>query len=125
MMADKGSMNSLLSRSKFSSEEIKKLGLQVWTTSGGFMGMRSIIDQLTPQLAGMTLQQRLAAEKMLFGATAGRELDAVIMAGAFLLRQLAKKKGEKKSTTRGRVKNKQDLHQQPHPLSPNHPRILA
>jgi TP901 family phage tail tape measure protein len=81
MMAATGGMNTLLSGSKNVSAELKKLGMNVFDSNGKFVGMRDIIAQLQPKLAGMTQEQRLMAERMLFGATAGRELDAVLLEG--------------------------------------------
>jgi len=81
MMAATGGMNTLLSGSKNVSAELKKLNMTVFDSHGKFVGMRDIIAQLQPKLAHMTQEQRLAAERMLFGATAGRELDAVLLEG--------------------------------------------
>ena len=112
MMAATASMNTLLSGSKGSQEEIKKLGLSVFDANGKFVGMSSIIAQLQPKLAGMTEQQRLAAEKALFGATAGRELDAVILAGAKGYDALGAKIGVHNSAQDAAAKRAQDVNHQ-------------
>lgn len=62
-------------------EEAKKLGVNVYGSNGQFVGMQSIIEQLQPKLAGMTQQQQLQTVQTLFGATAGRKLLDVVMAG--------------------------------------------
>ena len=43
--------------------------------------MSSVIGQLAPKLAGLTQAQQGVAEKALFGATAGRELNSTLLAG--------------------------------------------
>ncbi len=74
-------MNTLLGGSKATSKEVGTLGLTLYNASGQFVGMSSVISQLGPRLAGMTEQQRLFAEKALFGSTASKALDATILAG--------------------------------------------
>lgn len=74
-------LNTLLGGSKATTTELKTLGLNVFDSSGKFVGMQSVIEQLAPKLAGMTEQQRLLAEKALFGAGASKALDDTIMAG--------------------------------------------
>ena len=74
-------MCTLLGGSKATKAEIADLGLKIFDANGKFVGMASIIAQLAPKLAGMTQQQRPLAEKALFGATAGRELNSTLIAG--------------------------------------------
>lgn len=74
-------MNTLLGGSKATTAELTKLHVSVFTASGRFVGMQSVIAQLAPKLAAMTEQHRLYAEKALFGAGASKALDATIMAG--------------------------------------------
>jgi TP901 family phage tail tape measure protein len=88
MSAATTSLNTLTSGSKAANAEISALGLKVYNANGSFVGMGSVIDQLSPKLANMTLQQRLAAEKALFGASAGKELDAVLLAGSSAFNKL-------------------------------------
>jgi hypothetical protein len=57
------------------------LNLTLYDAKGNFVGMQSVIAQLAPKLAGMTEQQRLLAEKTLFGTGASKALDDTIMAG--------------------------------------------
>ena len=74
-------LNTLLGGAKATDDEIANLGLTLYNAQGQFVGMASVIDQLQPKLAGMTEEQRLAAEKTLFGAGASKALDDTIMAG--------------------------------------------
>lgn len=74
-------MNTLLSNTKPVEDEVKNLGLNLYDAQGNFVGMGSVLDQLSPKLQGMTEDQRLAAEKILFGATASKALDDTLMAG--------------------------------------------
>jgi TP901 family phage tail tape measure protein len=74
-------MNTLLGGSKATTAELKTLGLNVFDASGKFIGMQATIAQLSPKMAGLTEQQRLLAEKALFGAGASKALDATILAG--------------------------------------------
>lgn len=74
-------MNTLLSNTKPVEDEVKKLGLTLYDASGNFVGMGDVISQLAPKLAGMTEEQRLAAEHTLFGAQASKALDDTLLAG--------------------------------------------
>lgn len=60
---------------------MQQLGLQVYTASGTFVGMRSIIAQLQPVLAGMTQQQQIATTTQIFGASASKALLETVIAG--------------------------------------------
>ena len=75
-------LTSLLGGSKGSTAELKKLGVHVFDASGKFVGMKSVLEQLTPKLKDMTDKQRLAAESALFGSGAAKAMNATIMAGA-------------------------------------------
>jgi hypothetical protein len=59
----------------------KEMGVTAFDASGKFVGMGSIIDQLHPKFADMSVQQQLAAASTLFGAGAARQMVAVIDAG--------------------------------------------
>ena len=82
LMAVNTGMSTLIGGSKASKAEIADLGLKVFDSAGKFVGMSSIIGQLAPKLGAMTQAQQTVAEKALFGATAGRELNATLLAGA-------------------------------------------
>lgn len=60
---------------------MQELGLQVYDSSGKFVGMRDIIAQLQPKLAGMTQEQQLATTSQIFGASASKALLTTILAG--------------------------------------------
>ena len=60
---------------------VAALGVTVFNSQGQFVGMGSIIDQLGPKFAGMTEQQQLAAATTIFGASAARQMVAVVDAG--------------------------------------------
>ncbi len=57
------------------------LGLQVYTATGTFVGMRSIIEQLQPKIAGMTQEQQLQTTTQIFGASASKALLDTILGG--------------------------------------------
>jgi TP901 family phage tail tape measure protein len=75
-------MTTLLGGSKSTSAELKTLGVHVYDASGRFVGMQSVLGQLTPKLADMSDKQRHAAESALFGKTAASALNLTILAGA-------------------------------------------
>jgi len=75
-------LTTLLGGSKATTAELKTLGVHVFDVHGKFVGMKGVLEQLTPKLKDMTEQQRLAAEKALFGSVAAKALNATIMAGA-------------------------------------------
>jgi len=74
-------MSTLLGGSKPVNAELKTLGLNVFDSTGKFVGMQSVIEQLAPRLAGLTEAQRLHTEQLLFGKTAALALDSTISAG--------------------------------------------
>jgi TP901 family phage tail tape measure protein len=74
-------LTTLLGGSKATNAELKHLGVSVFDVHGKFVGMKGVLEQLTPKLKDMTDQQRLAAEKSLFGALAAKALNSTIMAG--------------------------------------------
>lgn len=74
-------MNTLLGGSKATTAELKTLKTTIFDANGQFVGMASVISQLQPKLVAMTEQQRLHAEKALFGAGASKALDATLLAG--------------------------------------------
>ncbi len=59
----------------------KQLGVTVFDAQGKFVGMASIIDQLSPKFATMTHQQQLATAAQIFGTSAASQMVAVIDAG--------------------------------------------
>ena len=71
-------MSTLMGGSKATKAEIADLELELFNANGQFVGMQSVISKLAPKLAGMTQQQQAVAEKALFGATAGRELNTTL-----------------------------------------------
>ncbi|GAB2751505.1 phage tail tape measure protein [Sinomonas soli] len=75
-------MQTLLGSSAGTKKELKTLGVEVYDSSGHFIGMKKVIEELGPKLNGMTDQQRQAAEKALFGASAAGALDGVLKGGA-------------------------------------------
>ena len=81
LLAVSTGMSTLLGGSKATNKEIGDLGLHLYDANGKFVGMASVIAQLSPKLAGMTQAQQALAEKALFGSTAGRELNATLLAG--------------------------------------------
>ena len=82
LMIANTAMGTLLGGSKGTTAALKELGANVYDSSGKFVGMQSVLEQLTPKLAGMTEEQRHATEAALFGKAAASALDSTIMAGA-------------------------------------------
>ncbi|HEY4452385.1 MAG TPA: phage tail tape measure protein [Solirubrobacteraceae bacterium] len=76
-----GSFNTLVGGGKPATEMAKELGVQIFNSSGKFVGLKSIIEQLHPKLAGLTEQSQLQATKALFGASANRQMLSVIQQG--------------------------------------------
>lgn len=81
MSALNGGFNTLLGGGKKVQDMAKYLGLQIFDSTGKFVGMHSIISQLEPKLAGLTQQSQLEATKALFGASANKQLLDVILQG--------------------------------------------
>jgi TP901 family phage tail tape measure protein len=81
VMVVQTALTTLLGGTKPVNAELKKLGVHVFDSSGKFVGMQSVLGQLTPKLKGMTDQQRLAAEALIFGKTASIAMNATVMGG--------------------------------------------
>jgi TP901 family phage tail tape measure protein len=75
-------MTSLLGGSKATTKELANLGVKIYDANGKFVGMDSVLQQLTPKLAKMTDKQRLLAEQQIFGKGAALALNSTIMGGA-------------------------------------------
>jgi len=80
MIANTG-LQTLLGGSKSTSAELKTLGARLYDNNGKFVGLQSILAQVSPKLAGMSEQQRRAAESALFGKGAAAGLNSTILAG--------------------------------------------
>ncbi|HET6911127.1 MAG TPA: phage tail tape measure protein, partial [Mycobacteriales bacterium] len=74
-------LTTLLGGSKNVSKELKSLGVSIFNSSGKFIGMRGVIAQLEPKLKGMSDQQRMLAEKTLFGSSAAQLMGTIIRGG--------------------------------------------
>lgn len=81
MSALNGAFTTLISGGKKTEEMTKLLGLRIFDTKGHFEGLRSVIEQLQPKLAGYTQKAQLSAVTHLFGAQAAKQLLAVIHEG--------------------------------------------
>jgi TP901 family phage tail tape measure protein len=76
-----GVFNTLLGGGKDVTAMSKELGLEVFTSTGKFVGLHSIITQLQPKLEKLAPQFQLEATKALFGATANKQLLDIIEQG--------------------------------------------
>lgn len=74
-------LTTLLGGSKATSAELKALGVNVFDSSGKFIGMQGVIGALGPKLAKMSQEQQLAAEKTLFGSSAAQIMGQVMQGG--------------------------------------------
>lgn len=74
-------LSTLLSNSKPVSDMAKTLGINIYDSSGQFVGLRSVIAQLSPKLQGMTKEQRYAAESALIGKGNVASLSGTLLAG--------------------------------------------
>jgi TP901 family phage tail tape measure protein len=74
-------LTTLLGGSKATSAELDSLHVKLFNASGQFIGMKNAIGLLEPKLASMTEQQRMAAEKTLFGSSAAQIMNSVLSGG--------------------------------------------
>ncbi|MHB1740534.1 MAG: phage tail tape measure protein, partial [Actinomycetes bacterium] len=74
-------LGTLLGGSKATGKELSALGVHLFNAQGKFIGMGGVISQLSPKLQGLTDQQRLMAESILFGKTAALSMNNTILAG--------------------------------------------
>jgi TP901 family phage tail tape measure protein len=82
-------LTTLVGNAKGTTAVLHALGVSVFDQNGKFIGLQSVISQLQPKLAGLTEQQRLFAEKALFGSAAGKLLGQVIADGVPKFQQSA------------------------------------
>lgn len=82
VMVVQSALTTLLGGSKATNGELKTLGVNVFDSSGKFVGMQSVLAQLTPKLKGMSDSQRTAAESALFGSSSAAALNSTVLAGA-------------------------------------------
>lgn len=101
IMVVTSAFSTLLGGSKSVDEELKRLGVTVFDESGKFVGMRSVIEQLGPKLAGMSDAQRKAAEDTLFGAGAAGVLDSILTGGVSTFDTYRKKVDEAGTAAKG------------------------
>jgi len=80
LMVVNSAMSTLLGGSKATTAELKTLGVNVYDNSGKFVGMGSVLTQLTPKLAGMSDQQRNVALTALLGKAGATALTSTVMA---------------------------------------------
>lgn len=81
VMVVQTAMTTLLGGTKPVNAELKSLGVNVYDSSGKFIGMQAVLAQLSPKLAGMSDAQRQAAETTLFGATSATAMNATLLGG--------------------------------------------
>lgn len=74
-------VNGLLAPTSTQAKLIQQLGLHTTTSTGAFVGMSSMLDQLHDRFAKLTPAQQDAAAKTLFGATAWQGMLQVVNAG--------------------------------------------
>lgn len=96
MMALSAGMSSLLSNTPKVIGTVAQLGMHLYNSTGKFVGMKSIIEQLQPKLKGMNTAQRMLVETQLLGARGALALNNVIMGGAAAYDK-AKKSAEAKN----------------------------
>jgi TP901 family phage tail tape measure protein len=76
-----GAFGTLLSQSKPVNKVLEELHVHVFNSKGGFVGLKSVIEQLHPALGKYTEASQLAATKVLFGEKANKQLLEVIHQG--------------------------------------------
>jgi len=81
MSALNGTFNTLLGGSKATTAMLKELGVNIFDSTGRFVGLDSVITQLQPKMAGLTQESQLEATKALFGATANKQMLDIILQG--------------------------------------------
>lgn len=89
--ASKGDVVANLTKAQ---KTVQELGLHVYTASGKFVGMRSVIEQLAPKLAKMSDAQKETTERTLFGASAAQVFGQVLAGGTPAYDKAAKAVGQ-------------------------------
>jgi TP901 family phage tail tape measure protein len=81
MMILNTGLTTLLGGSKATTAELRTLGVNVFDSAGNFVGLRSVIEQLAPKMAGLSEEQRRLAEAALFGKGAEGVLNDILLRG--------------------------------------------
>jgi TP901 family phage tail tape measure protein len=76
-----GTFTTFLGTGKKTTEMLERLHVHAFTSTGQFVGLRSVIEQLQPKMAKLTKEEQLRAATALFGASAGKQLLGIILAG--------------------------------------------
>lgn len=88
---------------------LKEQGIQVTNAHGKFVGLASIIEQLSGKMHGETQAQQLATAQAAFGASANRKLIDVILAGPAAFEKYTKQVGDVKDMQQAATKNTDTL----------------
>ncbi len=81
MTALSGTFNTLLGTGTETQAMVKELGLDLYDSQGKFVGLKDVIDQLQPKMAGLSQESQIEATHALFGATANKQLLDIILQG--------------------------------------------
>jgi TP901 family phage tail tape measure protein len=76
-----GAFTTLVGGGKPAKEMAQQLGVSIFDSSGRFVGMKSVIEQLSPKLHGLTEESQLQATKALFGASANKQMLDIVLKG--------------------------------------------
>lgn len=75
-------LQSLTPSSKEAKEEMERLGISAYDSQGNFIGLSKFAGVLQTSMKGLTVEQRAASEKIIFGSDAVRAANVLYEQGA-------------------------------------------
>ena len=77
-----GAIDKLLSPTKQGAGLLQELNVSAFGLDGKFVGLRSVLDQLSPAFQRMNQQQQISSATMLFGSQQAQTMTKIILDGA-------------------------------------------
>jgi TP901 family phage tail tape measure protein len=81
VMVVQSALTTLLGGTKATDAELTTLGIHLYDAHGKFVGMGSVLSQLSPKLSTMTDKQRQLAEGTLFGSSNAAAMNSTLLGG--------------------------------------------
>ena len=107
-----GAIDKLLSPTKEGAGLLQSLNIQTFGLDGKFVGLRSVIDQLSPAFQHMNQEQQISAATMLFGAGQAQTMTKIILDGAAGYDKAAASVANHTSVTQAAATQSENLHNQ-------------
>lgn len=112
LLAVNSGLQTLLGGSKKVDDLLQSMNIHLYDSQGQFVGLRSVIEQLSPVLADMNEKQRLAVERTILGKTNVQLLGQVLQSNVSNWDQYSAAVGRSNSAHEAAVKQSQTFQHQ-------------